>query len=232
MKHTTVIVFLCWSILGFSFDTLASPPSYITHPIHKAAESNDIQTVKKLLDADPSLLDRGVIVSHWKTGNRETDQTPLYCAAEKGDLQIVEFLISKGAKLNGYNYATGSPLHRAARNGHLAIVKVLVDNGAYVDAFNKWTASPLLMASGEGHLDIVKYLLEKGASPDSIDNSGRTPLQVALEMRQVDVAFCLYRVANRTTQQDRTRLLELATEKQRTDIVDALKNDLDKRGKN
>jgi ankyrin repeat protein len=204
---------------------VASPPEYVYHRIHEAAEKDDLETVRQLVDADPSLLNRGVIVEHWSTGSRESDMTPLYCAAEKGSLRVVEFLLAKKAKVNGYVYATGSPLHVAARHGHLAIVKALVEDGAYIDAANQWTASPLMMAVGNGHLDIVEHLLANGASADRKDNQGRSALQVAIEMQQLEVAWKLYQTARRVTDGDRRTLLALATEKQRDEIIAALKNE-------
>ncbi|HNI94438.1 MAG TPA: ankyrin repeat domain-containing protein, partial [Leptospiraceae bacterium] len=61
-------------------------------PLHNAAESDDLDTVKYLIEkgADIRIKD--------KDGN-----TPLHKAAESGELNIVKYLIQKGADVNAKN---------------------------------------------------------------------------------------------------------------------------------
>ncbi|WP_457639682.1 ankyrin repeat domain-containing protein [Persephonella sp.] len=51
-------------------------------------------------------------------------------AVEKGDLELVKKLISKGANVNAKDKGGNTPLHWVARNGHLEIVKYLISCGA------------------------------------------------------------------------------------------------------
>ncbi len=118
--------------------------------------------------------------------------TAMSLAAQNGYLEIVKYLVSKGAKLadkfaknrdillaieNGYleivkylveNFNFGELngfLIVAAQNGYLEIVKYLVSKGVdYQDVFDENWA--MYYATKNGHLDVVKYLTSIGADPN------------------------------------------------------------------
>jgi hypothetical protein len=73
-------------------------------------------------------------------------------AAQGGHLDIVEFFISKGAR--GWNRGMAG----AARGGHLDIVKFFISKGA-----NNWDEGMVEAARG-GHLDIIDFFIGKGAN--------------------------------------------------------------------
>lgn len=71
--------------------------------------------------------------------NVKNDQTLLECAAAKGNLEIVKFLVEKGA-VNDRVRSTGlpydySPLYYAALNGHVPVVKYLTDLNANISFY-------------------------------------------------------------------------------------------------
>ena len=51
-------------------------------------------------------------------------ETPLHCAAAKGNLCIAAMLIEKGAKVNARNHNGCTPLWLAASQGHYSVVPV------------------------------------------------------------------------------------------------------------
>jgi ankyrin repeat protein len=73
-------------------------------------------------------------------------------AVTSGDLDLVKYLIDKGADINTND---NQALRWTSRCGHLELVKYLVSKGANIHAIDnldiKW-------ASQEGHLDVVRYL--------------------------------------------------------------------------
>ena len=77
----------------------------------------------------------------------------LYGAARGGHLDIVMYMIEKGADYK-YNWA----MSNAASGGHIDIVKFMLEKGA-----NNYNRTMLDAASG-GYIDIVKLMLEKGAN--------------------------------------------------------------------
>ncbi len=89
------------------------------------------------------------LVEHGAIVNAES--CPLYVAARVGALRIVEYLIAKGAYINGSG--SHNPLMAAAAYGHEDIVRYLVYRGAHDkldDAFAQ--------ALGNGHRDIALFL--------------------------------------------------------------------------
>ncbi|PMD52361.1 ankyrin, partial [Hyaloscypha bicolor E] len=56
--------------------------------------------------------------------------TPMHFAAMIGHAEMVDFLLSKGARINAQDVHGATPLHMAISNSHLAVVKLLVQSGA------------------------------------------------------------------------------------------------------
>lgn len=125
-------------------------------------------------------------------------KTPLYLAAEKGDLQEVRRLVEEGADINSSNlhlddgspltrwipsdrFAAGfRPLHIAVEKGHLEVVKYLLVNDADVNVRTQEGQTPLFMAAATSEgTELAKLLADKGAEIDPVDQDGVTPLSVA-----------------------------------------------------
>lgn len=82
-----------------------------------AAFDGDLPTVKMLvLEKKASVNKRG-----W---------APIHYAATNGHLQIVQFLIAHGAKVNAYSPSETTPLMMAIGSGNDELIKYLLDNGA------------------------------------------------------------------------------------------------------
>lgn len=88
--------------------------------IHDAAENGDLETVKKLISENPAMLE---------APDRE-GKTPLHYAAAKGHLNVVEFLVSKGANVNARNSSGATPLYLAKGFGRKDVVEFLTKHGA------------------------------------------------------------------------------------------------------
>ena len=95
-------------------------------------------------------------------------RTALFIAAENGDTDIVECLLtSKKIDMNkAVSKDKRSPLFIATYHGHLDVVRCLLNKqGINIDQKTTKGETPLMVALENGYLEIAKLLIEKGARP-------------------------------------------------------------------
>ena len=116
--------------------------------------------------------------------------TPLFLAALKGHLPVVELLLGRGAEVNHADCVGATPLYVAALKGHVPVVELLLGRGADVNQARRDGITPLFIASRYGHLPVVGLLLGRGADVNPA-NSSTTPLYIASHTGQVSVVELL-----------------------------------------
>ncbi|KAM0425342.1 hypothetical protein ACHAPT_009398 [Fusarium lateritium] len=90
--------------------------------------------------------------------------TALHWAARYDETQIMERLLSAGARVDARNVFYGeTPLHFAAKYGCLQAARLLLNRGADIDAMARDGDSPLLTAMSHRSYRAVALLLELGA---------------------------------------------------------------------
>jgi L-ascorbate metabolism protein UlaG (beta-lactamase superfamily) len=169
MFFRKTIIVLLTLMIGFLMPVIAGE-------IHKAAKDGDFETVKKLLQKDPKLLD---------SGNR-LQQTPLLMASFTGHKEIVQFLIDKGAKVNHQDSFGATPLHMAVLGGQKDIVELLISKGADINIKSGNGKIPLQMAFEKDNPEIIDIFVKQGLALDSsINQYGRTLLHEAAIMGKI-----------------------------------------------
>jgi ankyrin repeat protein len=84
-------------------------------------------------------------------------RTALHVAASEGHLNVCQFLVERGAKVNRSDRWGGSPLDDAHRHRHADVIHYLRDLGASTGSGNR--ATNLITAAASGDVDEVKLLL-------------------------------------------------------------------------
>ena len=112
--------------------------------------------------------------------------SPLFIACKKGNVEIVEYLLSvcnANVEVKGLyevqddrTIHTVTPLWCAAVAGKLKVVEVLVKFGADVNSVSDTGSTPVRSACFMTHLDIVKLLVENGADIQKPNQNGGTCL--------------------------------------------------------
>ena len=91
-----------------------------------------------------------------------TDETALMGASQAGHVNIVLYLLEKGADVNAkqhcYNCQGVTALMKASNQGHAEIVKILLENGADVDCKSAIGNTALMKAREKGHVTIVALI--------------------------------------------------------------------------
>lgn len=154
--------------------------------------------------------------------------TPLFTAANKGDIKLIEWLLARGADVN--KKVNISPAGAAATNSDIEVVKLLLSKGATHDV---WTASllgdaaalekilkedskaamdqvtegvgtfvtPLHLATTGNHEQAVALLLDAGADYKVKGAKGLLPLQMVTSvpvLKLYDAKFALIKHHHRT----------------------------------
>ncbi|MDA8017993.1 MAG: ankyrin repeat domain-containing protein [Thermoanaerobaculia bacterium] len=131
-------------------------------------------------------------------------ETPLLWAAYNGDVELVELLLSKNARLQraGHGFDRKSPLHMACEYQHPEVVRLLLAAGAKVDETCSGGRTPLILAAAgtpfihHSH-ELLALLIESGADVNARDKGGRTALYwCALKSLRDSVELLLHRGAN------------------------------------
>ncbi|GAI46299.1 unnamed protein product, partial [marine sediment metagenome] len=99
----------------------------------------------------------------WLECTDKWDWTPLHHAAWRGNKDVVELLIAKGADVNTKGSAGYTSLLYAAQSGHSEIAKLLIAKGADIEAKADMGVAPLMVAVLYNHNDIAEMLIAKGA---------------------------------------------------------------------
>jgi ankyrin repeat protein len=117
----------------------------------KAAKRGDTATLRALVTQDRSLLQA-----------RDKDgSTPLHCAAWKGHVETVRFLLDAGANINDHNqngHWGTTPLHAAAHGDQRAVAELLIARGADTQAKNLHGRTPLDETTVHNARSVAKLL--------------------------------------------------------------------------
>ena len=118
--------------------------------------------------------------------------TALHMSAYKGHVEIVKYLLEKGANPNVRQESGVTPLAFAAIGGHTEVMEILIAHGA-----NPNLSVVMELAARGGHVEAVKILLEHGADINVKVTDGGTALTVAVSRQHVElVKFLLSKGAD------------------------------------
>ncbi len=132
----------------------------------------------------------------------QQSQPLLINAAQRGDIELVRELISKGINVDVLGEGGYSPLAVAMRNGHTEVARLLVNEGAAIDTVFG-NGQTLLHLVAEYSRPESMALIKAGAGVDALDSQQRSPLMLAALSGCVPcVAQLLSRGASTSLQDD------------------------------
>ena len=136
-------------------------------PIHYACRRPAIKIVKYLVQmgADVNCIAQ----------NQRAD-TPLSAAAQGGDLEVVHFLIERGAEIDYKNGFHVSPLHIAIKDSKKIVAIYLIHNGADIELTDSEGHTSLHWAAYKGEKRVMENLIRAKANLLAVDNNGMLPL--------------------------------------------------------
>ena len=130
----------------------------------------------------------------------------LFIAALRGNIELAQFLIEKGADVNMQDEYGFTAMYDAACNGHSDVVKMLLDGGARPDL----GPCPIDQATMYGHVKVMQLLLDSGVKINQrIPGSGMTLLHIAAVEGQKDAVKLLLERGADHSMPDRSGLTAL-----------------------
>jgi len=148
--------------------TLTDPPPPIQH-LADAAMASDADTVRRLLDSDPTLA----------CAYTDDGWTAVHLAATP---EIARMLLEAGADIrarNRHRFAGpgNSPLHGATYLNRPDVVRFLLARGADPNAGDNAGLTALHLAAGNGWVECARELLIAGADANAKTNDNGVPKQ-------------------------------------------------------
>lgn len=150
-------------------------------PLTLAAEMNRIDVVKLMVEQSPN-LDVPNVVGGW---------TALHSASSQGHVEMVQLLVSAGARVEIGDREGWTALHFSSDLGCLEVMKILVAAGADVNSTTAEQYTPLYLACQSGHIGAVRWLLEQEVMLDRSDKDGWTELHAACSKNHESVVKLL-----------------------------------------
>uniref|UniRef100_A0A3B1K4U8 Regulatory factor X-associated ankyrin-containing protein n=1 Tax=Astyanax mexicanus TaxID=7994 RepID=A0A3B1K4U8_ASTMX len=148
-------------------------PATLDHlSIHQLAAHGEMAQMKMHLDSDMSLLN----------SQDERGFTPLMWAAAFGEIEMVQFLLEKGADPRTFARERESALSLASACGFADIVNILLEHKVDIDSYDWNGGTPLLYAVRGNHMRCVEYLLGHGADITFEADSGYSPVALAVAL--------------------------------------------------
>ncbi len=149
---------------------------YSADVLHDAARSGAVNALEWLLDScnvDVNIQDK-------------LGRTALHQAASRGNIDAINTLLSRGAKINARSDSGWTALFFVG-GVHCDVVKVLVDAGADINIQDKNGLTALHKAVSNKDIDLVKELLSNGADVNTQDKNGETALHDAVRGWNLDI---------------------------------------------
>ena len=157
-----------------------------TRSLIEAAGNNDFDEVKEMITKGANINGVGI------DKNEDNGEiTPLSQAASVGNLEMVKFLMEKGALANLDDDIVNTPLHCAYYEENYDIVKFLLEKGADFSPIDYDSAYLFEYAIGLDDPTIATLMLELGADPNYHRPEVLSPLRSAIAANHYDLVKML-----------------------------------------
>jgi len=159
----------------------------------RAVQDGDNEKLSALLSRNPGLIN----------SKRDDSQTPLILAVVNGKKATAEFLIARGADVNGKDSNGWTPLMRSVTvckehdgkglKGSSDMSELLIKNGASLDEHRNDGLTALMLAAINGDEDMVSLLISHGADVNAKELWGYSALSFAEKNNRTGVVSILRR---------------------------------------
>ncbi|XP_046337772.2 ankyrin repeat domain-containing protein 17-like [Haliotis rufescens] len=184
--------------------------------LHSATRTRDLSRVKLILSQGRADIN----CKEW------IGRTPVMFAAGKGNIELVELLVRKGANVSLVDRFDNNILHSACLGGHVEVVKYVLSQDIVNINSRVWCGrTPVMLAAENGHRVVVELLVNVGADVTLVDKKGDNLLHFASWGGNVEVVKFVLSLGmlsiNSRGWQEITPVM-LAVDKGHNDVVELL----------
>lgn len=155
-----------------------------------AAEARDLRLIRAVQDGDLAAVKRLLTTPGIDVNAPQGDgATAMHWAAHRNNLDVLDQLVTAGARADVANEYGVTPIMLASTNGSAAAISRLLKAGAKVNRPLPTGETPLMTAARVGRLDAVRALVDAGADINAAERlKGQTALMWAISESHDDVA--------------------------------------------
>lgn len=150
-------------------------------PIFKAIFEGRVETIRELVM-------QGVVDPDSPNND---GMTPVFVAAENGQVDVIKTLADMGADLNTADNDGATPVCVAAGSGQVCAVEILAELGADIHICTSNGTTPTYVAAHQGHEAVIRVLAKLGADLNAPNYNGITPIYIASQEGHVNVIRAL-----------------------------------------
>lgn len=185
MNKIAKIIFILVAVLLMSLLNACG-----TRTIFEAVENGDVDTVKIMLDKDPSLL----------KNNNKPYLSLFRRAVLTNQIPVMELLLQRGAEIDAHFFDPGhgfngvTPFLLAVHSANIQTMEWLIQKGANIHAITGAGdnfSNAINMAVSSGSLEKVKRLLQLGVEVGTSEKGFYNPLIGAVLRRNIEMAKLL-----------------------------------------
>jgi Carboxypeptidase regulatory-like domain/Ankyrin repeats (3 copies) len=165
--------------------------NFKTNRMVMAVENGDLEEIKVRV----AMGERVNVKDKGYGGN-----SPLHVAVEHGNLEIVQFLLNSGAKINSKNAEKQTPLMMLDDDATPELVNLLLRHRAKINLVDKQGNTALMLAAEYAKAEVLQTLISAGERVNAVNKQGRTALMIAADNGDLEnVKFLLGAGANAQT---------------------------------
>ncbi|KAK2987569.1 hypothetical protein RJ640_012339, partial [Escallonia rubra] len=152
----------------------------------------------------------------------ELGATALHHSAGIGDIELLSFMLSRGASVNSQS-DSGTPLIWAAGHAQEDAVRLLLEHHANPNTETDDNITPLLSAVAAGSLACLELLIQAGANVN-VSAGGATPLHIAADNGSPEILNCLLKAGAdpNVTDEDGLKPIQVAAARGNRQAVEIL----------
>ena len=153
-----------------------------TNALVRAAMNDDLEEVKArvMMRAKVNVRDKAY-----------DGISPLHAAVENGNIEMVQFLLDRGAKTNIRDFQKRTPLMMMDSDATPELLQLMIRYGAKTTLIDKEGNTLLMHFAENSEPEILRYLLASGIPINAKNKDGETALMIAADNDQVETVKAL-----------------------------------------